>query len=187
MVYPCKQLNNGMQKSIYGLNKQSRYLDESEMKREPLACVYSKLYYREQIFLTPNLKGDLFNRLLSTSTNIVKTCYSLRHWNLVPRADLHLLSDILTPKQMSNYTAGLVLYDSLRGTYGQKQRNLMINNTITEIRMNKTYIIPTNLRKSGLQLPENHLRKLSSIIPTDWFNMSRDWFKKNLRKLAKEN
>ena len=104
--------------------------------------------------------------------------------NLVSHRDLHDLAGLMTPKTMSRFQAGIMLYDIRRGYYGEQSQEALERNKVVESRLNKMYYIKSNKLKVGLQLPENYMRGLSTVIEPEWLNMSKQGFKNKMKKLA---
>ena len=167
--------------SIYGLKRLSNFLTFDEMAKVANACVFAKLYYGASVFLGPDLSGKIYRRLTTVSANVIKTTNKLSAWNLVSYKDIHHISNVLLPRQISLYTQGLLLFDTLKEFYGVVPKTKLRKNLIFEQRMNRFYYTKSNKKKVGLQLLENSLRSISPHINVDWLQLSRQNFKREMK------
>ena len=168
--------------AIYGLKRIVKYVTPDEAMMIANACVYSVLYYGSQIFLHPGLKKPVFARLKSTSVNIIKASFSLKHWNLVSFNDIHSLANTLTPLALSKYNQAIMLYD-YKSFYPDSGITRDIEkNQIIESRLQKIRFTSSNRTKIGAQLIENSIRCLNDYLSIDCLRLSRSNFKIKMKK-----
>ena len=99
-------------KSLFALRLLRKYFNNKEMCLLLDAHFYSVLYYNALIWLTPNLRSDLKQSLLSISANALRSC--LMHDGFdISFEKLHKTHVKCTPTQVMSYQLALNLHRTL--------------------------------------------------------------------------
>jgi hypothetical protein len=148
------------------------YFSNKEMSKLITALVYSRLYYAAQVWLLPNLKKGLMDRLYSQSGRSLKLID--RHSTY---KQLHCDYNRATPMLYSHFLTSVLYFDLMKNDFMLAEKEFVIANTLTD-RRNKKFVFATNNNcKIGLNIPCNRLRSVSNMIEKEWMHNEKDTFK----------
>ena len=149
-----------------------KFFTNQEMSKLITAVVYSRLYYAAQVWLLPNLKKRLMDRLYSQSGRTLK---------LIDRnstfKQLHCDYNRATPMLYSQFLTSVLYFDIMKNDFMVPEKEHVTTNTMTD-RRNKKFVFATNNNcRIGLNIPSNRFRSVSNMIEKDWMENERDSFK----------
>lgn len=170
-------------KDCFMLKKLGPFFLPEELSKIMTAMIFSKFYYGAVIWLNPfNLKSNS-NRLLSASTNLIKSAFNLPDWNLVNRFDIHVLANRATPNMMSNYLSANTIASILTNKFPPKIYSSLINNVLVNDRNGLKYFPDCSKKRVGLNMFSNRFAFISKKLPFNWNEMTRTQFKKLSKQL----
>ena len=149
-----------------------RYFTEAEKINLITSLVYSKLYFAAQVWLIPNLKSCLKQKLYSQSGSSLK----IINCNMSYR-QLHKKFNRATPTIFGKYLTCINYYDVLMSKApGIVFNSIQAVTTRDERNPNLTFVAINRL-KCGLNLVHNRFRSVMGIIRKNWVPLSRQMFK----------
>ena len=152
------------------------YFTHKEMSKLITALVYSRLYYAAQVWLLPNLKKKLMDKLYSQSGRTLKLID--RHSTY---KQLHCDYSRATPMLYSQYLTCILYYDIIKTDFMMQEVDSVIANTLVD-RRNKNIVFTTNnMCKFGFNIPTNRLKSVSNMIKKEWLEFTKDSFKLNAK------
>jgi hypothetical protein len=149
-----------------------KYFTNKEMSKLITALVYSRLYYAAQVWLLPNLKKRLMDRLYSQSGRSLK----LIDKNLTYK-QLHCNYSRATPLLYAQYLTAVLYFDIIKTDLMIPEVEFVTANTLTDRRNKKLVFATNNNCKIGLNIPRNRLRGVSNMIEKEWMEIEKDSFK----------
>jgi hypothetical protein len=149
-----------------------KYFTNKEMSKLITALVYSRLYYAAQVWLLPNLKKKLMDKLYSQSGRSLKLID--RHSSY---KQLHCDYNRATPILYSKFLTSILYFDIMKSDFMLPEREFVTANTLTD-RRNKNFVFTAdNNCKIGFNIPSNRLRSVSNMIEKEWMEHEKDSFK----------
>ena len=149
-----------------------KFFTNKEMAKLITALVYSRLYYAAQVWLHPNLKKRLMDRLYSQSGRSLK---------LIDRdstyKQLHCDYNRATPILYSQYLTTVLYFDIMKTNFIISEVEFVTANTLTNRRNKKFVFATSNHCKIGLNIPSNRFRSVSNMIEKEWMDIEKDSFK----------
>ena len=149
-----------------------KFFTKKEMSKLITALVFSRLYYAAQVWLLPNLKKRLMDRLFSQSGRSLK----LIDRNLTYK-QLHCDYNRATPVLYAQYLTTVLYFDIMKTDLMIPEVEFVTANTLTDRRNKKIVFATNNNCKIGLNLPRNRFRSVSNMIEKDWMAVEKDSFK----------
>ena len=140
---------------------------------------YSILYYNSCIWLTPDLKSELKQSLLSISANALRSCVSQCKFD-VSFDNVHKISGKSTPKQLMKYQIALSLHKMVNIIPDQLSFDqvMLMDQTICTSRQLKYQVMRKFKKKIGMNIPANKFYHINNEISFDMLNHSFVHFKK---------
>jgi len=166
-----KAIRNARQ-ATQALGLVRKYFTNKEMSTLITSLVYSRLYYGAQVWLLPNLKKKLMDRLYSQSGRSLKLID--RHSTY---KQLHCDYSRATPLLYSQYLTCILYFDMMRNELLLPEVESVMANTLTDRRNKKIVFTTANVYRIGLNNPCNRLRSVSNMIEKDWLKLGKDSFK----------
>ena len=149
-----------------------KFFTNNEMSKLITALVYSRLYYSAQVWLLPNQKKRLMDRLYSQSGRSLK---------LIDRnstyKQLHCDYNRATPVLHSQYLTTVLYFDVMKTDLMLSEVECVTANTLTDRRNKKIVFATSNNCKIGLNIPCNRFRGVSNMIEKEWMELEKDSFK----------
>ena len=159
-------------KASQGLMLLRHYFTEAEKINLLTSLVYSKLYFAAQVWLIPNLKSCLKQKLYSQSGSSLK----IVNCNLSYK-ELHKKFKRATPAIFGKYLTCINYYDVLTSQAPRIVFNNVQAVTTREERNPSLTFVAINQIKCGLNLLHNRFRSVTGIIRKNWVPLSRQVFK----------
>lgn len=166
--------------AVSGLRHISKYIPQDKMMSLATSFAYSRLYYGAEVWLIPSLIKTQWTRLMSTSTNIIKTSLRLYDWK-VPYKDLHEIGGRGTPNAMCKYFTAAALYDTLATSSPPELANLASNSLRLHHRSDRLYTTKRFLSRIGSNSLASRIDNVIREIPASWFHLERNPFKSRIK------
>lgn len=157
--------------SLHAMRSLRKYFTNEEMVKLITANVYSVLYYGSQVWLLPNLKEKLYQKLFSTSGQILKIVDKNESF-----LALHKKFCRSTPKIFALYQTAVNLYQMVNDENVEFTNSLQTVQ-LTDRRNIRMSFVRNNKFKVGLNLLCNRLRSITNVIDKEWLNMNKKSFK----------
>ena len=168
-------------KSLCALRLLKRYFLPHEMKLLLTSNYFSSLYYNSEIWLSPLLKSDSKQLLLSASANALRSCMPLKN-RFISFEDIHKNFGQPTPMSIGLYKLSLLLYK----TFNSKDLNNdwldLSEQIIVTGRQNRFSCFKNNNYKIGMNKQSNKFFFLKNRIDLDLFDLSLPVFKIMMKK-----
>ena len=166
-------------KALYSLRLLKKYFNKQEMRTLLDSNFYSILYYNSCIWLTPDLKADLKQNLLSISACALRSCVSFGGFD-VSFECIHKNNGKSTPKQLMKYQISLSLHKLINAndetlTFDQV---MVMDQTICTSRQLRFQAIRKFNHKVGMNIAANKFYHINNEISFDMLNLSFVHFKK---------
>jgi len=162
----------GAGRALQGVKLIRRFFTEEERKTLITSCVFSKLYYGAELWLTCALKERLWKRLYSFSGSALKVINMRKKYK-----ELHKYYSRATPKMFSLYVLSLCYYDLINNNVPELDYNNALLITMND-RRNLKAIFTTNARfKIGRNSLSKRLIGISNKINKSWLSLPKSIFK----------
>ena len=137
---------------------------------------YSVLYYNSEIWHLQSLKTNLKQRLLSASSQAIKTCikYCTNDLSFVR---IHEMCERALPEKFLLYRHALLLYKLINSNLHTCEWVHLNFNQILTSRQTTFMATKNNRKRVGLNAFANRVFILNGKIPLCWFEMSIETFK----------
>ena len=149
-----------------------KYFSNKEMSKLITSLVYSRLYYAAQVWLLPNLKKRLMNRLYSQSGKSLKLIDRFSTYK-----QLHCDYNRATPMLYSQFLTSVLFFDIMNTDFMLPEVEFVTANTLTNRRNKKIEFTSSNVCRIGMNIPSNRLRSVTNMIEKDWMGLGKDSFK----------
>ena len=142
---------------------------------------YSVLYYNSEIWHLQSLKTNLKQRLLSASSNAIKTCikYCTNDESFVR---IHEMCERALPNFFLLNRHALLLYKLMNSNSHTCEWVHLNFNQILTSRQTTFMATKSNRKRVGLNAFANRVFILNGKIPLIWFGMSIDTFKVHCKR-----
>ena len=149
-----------------------KYFSNGEMSKLITALVYSRLYYAAQVWLLPNLKKRLMDRLYSQSGRSLKLIDRFSTYK-----QLHCDYNRATPMLYSQFLTSVLYFDIMNSDFMLPEVEFVTANTLTNRRNKNIVFTSSNSCRIGMNIPSNRLRSVTNMIEKDWMGIGKDSFK----------
>jgi hypothetical protein len=149
-----------------------KYFSNKEMSKLITALVYSRLYYAAQVWLLPNLKKRLMDKLYSQSGKSLELIDRFSAYK-----QLHCDYNRATPLLYSQFLTSVLYFDIMNTDFMPQEVEFVTANTLNDRRNKKIVFTSSNICKIGMNIPSNRLRSVSNMIEKDWMGIGKDSFK----------
>ena len=175
-------------KALYALKMIKKFFTKNEMRKLLDSNFYSILYYNAVIWLTPNLKSDLKQDLLSASACALRSCLT-RSEHEISFLRLHKIHMKCTPDQIMLYQQALQLHKTINHVdFPQSFEYItVVDQTICTSRQLRFQIFKNNRSKIGLNTTANKLYCITNLVSLEMLNMTFVHFKKLVKIQFKKN
>ena len=171
-------------KSLFALRLLRKYFDNKEMRLLLDAHFYSILYYNAVIWLTPNLRSDLKQSLLSISANALRSCLMHNGYD-ISFEKLHKTHVKCTPTQVMSYQMALNLHRTLNFEAHELtfETITILDQIICTRRQSRFQIIRNCNNKIGCNTTANKLYHMNNLLELKWLNLTFLQFKRLAKSL----
>ncbi len=166
-------------KALYALKMIKKFFTKNEMRKLLDSNFYSILYYNAVIWLTPNLKSDLKQDLLSASACALRSCLTGSEPE-ISFLRLHKIHMKCTPDQIMLYQQALQLHKIVNHVdFPQSFEHItVVDQIICTSRQLRFQIFKNNRSKIGLNTTANKLYCITNLVSLEMLNMTFVHFKK---------
>ena len=143
------------------------------------ANFYSVLYYNSCIWLTPDLKADLKQNLLSISACALRSCVSYSSFDMSFES-IHKINKKSTPKQLMKYQIALSLHKLLNEHSAEINFDqvMVMDQVICTSRQLRFQIMRKMNHKIGMNIPANKFYHINNEISFLMLNLTFVHYKK---------